>query len=93
MVRSEAPGSPDERLLERAAAERRILVTLDTDFGQLALLTDLPPETGVILVRLPTTRPRSRALIAQIIDEYDEWAGHLAVVGPGRIRIIRLQAI
>jgi predicted nuclease of predicted toxin-antitoxin system len=35
-VRTEAPGSSDQEVLERAQAEDRIVATFDKDFGELA---------------------------------------------------------
>ena len=48
----------DRALLELAASENRVLITIDTDFGELVYLHDLP-HTG--LVRLPDV-PRNSAL-------------------------------
>lgn len=44
------PDPGDRVLLERAAADERILVTLDTDFGELVYVEEMP-HAG--LVRLP----------------------------------------
>lgn len=41
-VRTKAPGSDDPTVLAMAAAERRILVTFDKDFGELAANFGLP---------------------------------------------------
>ena len=35
-VRVDAHGSPDEDILSRAVAEKRVLITFDKDFGNLA---------------------------------------------------------
>jgi predicted nuclease of predicted toxin-antitoxin system len=37
-VRTDAPGSKDPEVLQRAVQEERVLVTLDKDFGELALV-------------------------------------------------------
>jgi len=50
----------DRALLDWAAKERRILVTIDTDFGQLIYLENLS-HAG--LVRLPDVLARERQLI------------------------------
>ena len=44
------PDAGDRALLEHAAAEERILVTIDTDFGELVYVGEIP-HAG--LVRLP----------------------------------------
>jgi hypothetical protein len=43
-VRTEAPGSTDRVVLERAVAETRILVTFDKDFDELAWRFGLPAD-------------------------------------------------
>lgn len=79
---------PDEKLLARAQAEGRMLVTHDKDFGELAFGSGLPAQCGVILLRLagdgPVTDNR-RALEA--IESRDDWAGHFSVVSDDRIRM------
>ena len=48
--RARGPAPGDHALLERAATEGRILVMIDTDFGELVSVRDIP-HAG--LVRLP----------------------------------------
>ena len=55
-VRTEAPGSDDRTVLAMAAAEQRVLVTFDKDFGELAGRAGLPMASGVILLRVPLDR-------------------------------------
>lgn len=58
----------DQALLERAAADGRILVTIDTDFGELVYVRKVP-HAG--LVRLPDVPAERRiALIAEVLDRY-----------------------
>jgi predicted nuclease of predicted toxin-antitoxin system len=92
-VRTEAPGSSDPHVLAWAIRELRILLTFDKDFGELALRAKLPPECGVILIRLdmPPAATAGR-LLARLIDARDDWAGHFAVIEPGRVRMRRLPA-
>jgi hypothetical protein len=51
-VRESKPGASDAVVLELAQRDRRVLVTADTDFGELAFHSGLPAECGVVLVRL-----------------------------------------
>ena len=79
---------PDEKLLARAQAEGRILVTHDRDFGELAFGSGLPAECGVILLRLTGDSPEAdnrRALEA--IRSRDDWPGHFSAVSDDRIRM------
>jgi predicted nuclease of predicted toxin-antitoxin system len=56
-MRTEAPGSPDKVVLERAQQESRVLLTFDKDFGELAWRAKLPSRCGVVLFRLPMPPP------------------------------------
>ena len=51
-IRTEAPGSSDKEVLQRAQSELRILVTFDKDFGELAFHLGLPASNGIILFRI-----------------------------------------
>lgn len=81
------PDPGDRVLLDWAANNARILVTIDTDFGELIFLENLP-HTGV--VRLPDVSSRERQLLMQdLLTRYKsdlEDAAIITVRG-GRIRI------
>ena len=89
VVESRERGSdPGDRiLLEWAANEARILVTIDTDFGQLIFLENLQ-HAG--LIRLPDVPSQERQLMMQdLLTRYKsdlEKAAIITVRG-GRIRI------
>ena len=85
-VRREAPGISDREVLARAVRERRIVVTFDKDFGELAWRSRLPASCGVVLFRIPL-RPGSAGELANILVSRDDWAGNFSVIEPGRIRI------
>ena len=62
------PDPGDRALLELANAESRVLVTIDTDFGELIFLHQMA-HTG--LVRLPDVPAHRRIeLMAEIISRY-----------------------
>lgn len=63
-VRTCAPGSADEEILARAVSEKRILITFDKDFGELAFRYRLIAECGVILFRIPE---KSAAYMAKVV--------------------------
>ena len=48
-----SPGITDTQVIELAIQQDRILVTFDTDFGELAFRRSLPATCGIILLRLP----------------------------------------
>jgi predicted nuclease of predicted toxin-antitoxin system len=73
--------------LERAEAENRILITIDTDFGELIYLEEVP-HAG--LVRLPDVPAAQRiALLVEVIERFREAMESQAVVtvSGDRIRI------
>lgn len=72
----EDPG--DRALLERAAEDGRVLVTIDTDFGELVYLQALP-HAG--LVRLPDVPVERRiALMNALLERYRQALEAQAVV-------------
>jgi predicted nuclease of predicted toxin-antitoxin system len=86
-------GSPDAAVLARAADEGRILLTFDTDFGDLVFRTGLPAESGVVLFRLHQTPIAERArLAAFVLQNRTDWAGRFSVVRGDRIRSVPLPA-
>ena len=93
-IRTDAPGSSDPAVLDRAVREDRVLLTFDKDFGELAWRARLPATCGIVLLRLSMPPPRlAGGIIARIILERNDWAGHFSVVGPGRIRMRPLPAM
>ena len=81
------PDPGDRVLLEWASREARILVTIDTDFGELIFLENL---THAGLVRLPDIPSHERQLIMQdlLIRFKSELEGAAIItVRGGRIRI------
>lgn len=81
------PDAGDRALLERAANEGRILVTIDTDFGELIYLENLP-HAG--LVRLPDVPSQERqALMKDLVTrlKFELEAGAIITVRGDRIRI------
>ncbi|MBI5305408.1 MAG: DUF5615 family PIN-like protein [Chloroflexi bacterium] len=92
-IRTDAPGSRDDAILQRARREKRILITFDKDFGELAFRSKLPAECGIILFRISV---RSSSYIAratvQAISSRTDWEGHFAVVEENRIRMRELPA-
>ena len=86
-ARTLGPDPGDLALLELANSEDRILVTIDTDFGELIYLHDVP-HAG--LLRLPDVPAEQRlALAAEVINRHRQALEDRAVVTirGGRIRI------
>ena len=77
----------DAAILNTAHSERRILVTLDKDFGELAILKEMP-HSGII--RLTGFRATQMAAATHhIVTTYavELTAGAIVTVDPERIRI------
>lgn len=74
-------GAPDEAVLARAAAEDRILVTEDKDFGELVVRQGASVP-GLVLLRLTTVDPLRKAerLLHAIEAHGDLMKGHHVVV-------------
>jgi predicted nuclease of predicted toxin-antitoxin system len=86
------PDPGDQALLRWAVNERRILVTIDNDFG-LLVFHRKEPHCGI--VRLPDLPAASRIrLMTTIIDRYaDELEnGAILTVGEKRVRISKRPA-
>jgi Domain of unknown function (DUF5615) len=87
-VRTEMPGASDEDVMARAAAEQRLLVTFDTDFGELVYRRGLPPACGLVLFRLAIPSPGLAAdRTLAVLQSRTDWQGHFAVVEETRVRL------
>lgn len=77
----------DDEILARAFAEERVLVTLDKDFGELAVVKRAPHAGIVRLVGVRATE-QARYLLA-VLTRYagDLSAGGIVTVEPGRVRV------
>lgn len=91
-VRLISPGVSDNDVLQAAMHDRRICVTFDKDFGELAAARS-EPNHGVILLRIPPPRTVETAkAVAAIVSARADWSGCFSVVEPGRIRMRALRS-
>lgn len=87
-VHEDAPGTPDPEVLRRGQNERRILLTFDKDFGELAFRRGADASAGVVLFRITLSSPEQAAAIAVLALSSDlNWIGHFAVVEDDRVRL------
>jgi predicted nuclease of predicted toxin-antitoxin system len=82
---------PDYQIFAHAAADRRIVVTFDLDFGEIAAFAP-GAGIGVVLLRLRLARhsylqERLRAALAEAAEAFQ--AGAIVLVEDARIRIRR----
>jgi len=79
---------PDAEMLSMAFREQRIIITLDTDFGEL-LYHSHQPHAGVLLLRLPgATRDERVQVVREIVSRFaDHLPGNFCVYRRGRLRV------
>jgi predicted nuclease of predicted toxin-antitoxin system len=81
------PDPGDEAILNTAYREKRVLVTLDKDFGELAIVYD-KPHCGIIRLVGHSAR-RQGPVCVEILKKYARELQNAAIitVEPGRVRI------
>jgi predicted nuclease of predicted toxin-antitoxin system len=82
-------GMPDEGIFAKAIAEKRVVLTFDLDFGEIAALTK-GKVASVVLFRLHNTRAahviqRLEAVLTTGVDALD--AGAVVIVEESRHRV------
>jgi len=82
---SEDPG--DETILARAGQGRRVLITLDKDFGELAIIRGAR-HSGIVRIVGRGARDQATACL-QVLTLHGDLleAGAIVTVEPGRIRV------
>jgi predicted nuclease of predicted toxin-antitoxin system len=80
-------GRSDDEVLRLAFREDRVLLTEDTDFGELVVRLG-KPAVGVVLLRLAGEPPAVKAARVELLLEAhgDRVRGHHVVVGRDRLR-------
>jgi predicted nuclease of predicted toxin-antitoxin system len=81
------PRASDIEVMERAARERRLLLTEDKDFGDL-VFRRRQPVPGLLLLRIgPTQRQRKAERLLAAIDRFGrDLFGHYTVIEEARFR-------
>lgn len=77
----------DVEILNRAQSEGRVLVTLDKDFGELAIVRELP-HCGIMRLVNFAAKQQGKACLA-VLDRYGDLLldGGIVTVEPGRLRL------
>jgi predicted nuclease of predicted toxin-antitoxin system len=90
-ARTDLPGTADSALLEIAESQRRVLLTLDKDFWQIAIQRRQPLDSsGVILFRIHPAIPENiTPLVLRTIETPQDWSGHASVVTVERVLMVR----
>jgi len=83
-------GIPDERVMERAFSERRVLITEDRDFGELVYARG-HSSAGVVFVKFPSRARRAKPAV--VVEAVAKLGARLhdgfTVIEPGRVRLAR----
>lgn len=80
----------DYKILQKAIAENRILITLDDDFGDWAILP-LSEHSGVIRLKInPTTSKNILELLLPFLRLYpaEKYKNQLIILSPKRVKWI-----
>ena len=90
-VTERMPGVEDEKVIELAASERRLLLTEDKDFGQLVFAA-AKENSGVILIRYPASARSmlTEAVVKLLAERADTLYSRFVVMEPGRVRVTQL---
>jgi predicted nuclease of predicted toxin-antitoxin system len=82
------PCMPDADLLSLAHRDQRIILTMDTDFGELVYHSQRL-HAGVFLLRMPgANRHEKIRVVQEIVSRYgDQLPSHFCVYRQGRLRI------
>lgn len=77
----------DEEILDRARTEERVIVTLDKDFGELAIVRGHDHRGIVRLVALSTTQQAEMCSTVLIKYGPELEAGAIVTAEAGRVRV------
>jgi len=82
-------GAPDERVLAAAASAGRVLVSADTDFGELLALGRHPGPSIVIFRRSPHRPEQLATLLPGCLGEVEDnlLTGAVVIIHPDRVRV------
>ena len=90
-ISESSPGADDVTVLATALAERRVLVTFDKDFGEMAFHHGKAATCGIILLR---PRVRSPDYVAQflvaVLSQSVVWEGNFSVAQEGKLRVVSM---
>lgn len=89
-ARTDCAGWKDVALLDLAEADKRIVLTLDKDFWQIAVQRRIPLEqSGVALFRVhPATPENIEPLVRAFVAASQVWTGHISIIAPDGIQML-----
>jgi predicted nuclease of predicted toxin-antitoxin system len=83
-----APSALDSDILNHAVSERRIVITLDKDFGELVFNQNMDIGSGIIYLRLGNFLPEEPAklIIESLQESASRFDGVFSVISRDSIR-------
>ena len=83
-----SPGVSDEKVLQQARDEDRVLLTFDRDYGELLYRLKVPPPRGVVYFRpAPKTPQQPAQQLIQLLRQGNiQLEGYFTVIEVDRIR-------
>lgn len=87
-IRDIDPRMPDVEILKIAVFEKRLIITMDKDFGELIYKSKWP-HSGVLLLRLEDERSEEKIKVVDTIlnDYWTEIVGKFSVFKNNKLRI------
>ncbi len=87
-IRNIDPRMPDKKILQIALQEKRMVITMDKDFGELVYNSGLP-HAGVLLLRIDNCNSAEKLhIVEEIIRKYrDGIYGKFCVYKDNKLRI------
>lgn len=80
-IRERSAGIPDQDVLELAHIEQRVLVTFDSDYGELIYVRHLPCPFAVVYLRFTPAHPEEAAeRLVQLFSTDDALEGCFIVL-------------
>jgi predicted nuclease of predicted toxin-antitoxin system len=87
-IRESFPAKPDTDIMRLAVREKRIIITFDKDFGEMAVTGQGKIPPGIVLLRISKRSPQQIAeAMERVLGDRDDWSGHLAVIDDTHIRM------
>jgi predicted nuclease of predicted toxin-antitoxin system len=93
-IRTHAPGMKDKVVLQLAAREERVVLTLDKDFRHLSFAGPLTGNYGVILFRVrPAVPDKIIPVVLKALGLRLSWLGYVSVVSETAVQMHPLRII
>lgn len=86
-IKETKSAATDPNILKQAQQEKRLVLTHDKDFGELAFRYGLPSDCGIILLRLSGQSPdQDNVRTIAVIESRTDWPGNFSVITNDRVR-------